>query len=237
MRSTSARPRTTSPVRTTPFVSRLSTTSSSDVSVVAKIARASSRVSGRRLILRRGGPRHGPPPPPALGRAPAEPGRASGLPAVVSIARRGGPRHGPPYPSTLGRAPAEPGRASGSAQDVSSHTRHEVVRRPWAGERQLVAVTGQARRGGARDLLEARQPRRRHQKRGVEHEPRGALDGVGGPAPRVVADAGERLERLLHVLAAAHERLAHGLLLLLLQHEKARARADPGRRSPRRLDP
>src|SRR5881409_3054597 len=191
MRSTPARPRTTSPVRTTPFVSRLSTTSSSDVSVVAKIARASSRVSGRRLILRRGGPRHGPPPPPALGRAPAEPGRASGLPAVVSIARRGGPRHGPPYPSTLGRAPAEPGRASGlpavvsiarrggprhgppypstlgrapaepgraseSAQDVSSHTRHEVVRRPWAGERQLVAVTGQARRGGARDLLEAR---------------------------------------------------------------------------------
>src|SRR5881296_2805710 len=173
MRSTPARPRTTSPVRTTPFVSRLSTTSSSDVSVVAKIARASSRVSGRRLILRRGG---APPPPPALGRAPAEPGRASGLPAVVSIARRGGPRHGPPYPSTLGRAPAEPGRASGSAQDVSSHTRHEVVRRPWAGERQLVAVTGQARRGGARDLLEARQPRRRQQKRGVEHEPRGALD-------------------------------------------------------------
>src|SRR2546429_6335265 len=33
---------------------------------------------------RRGGPRHGPPPPPTLGRAPAEPWRASGLIQDVS---------------------------------------------------------------------------------------------------------------------------------------------------------
>src|SRR5205823_4946461 len=37
------------------------------------------------LIGSRGGPRHGPPHPPTLGRAPAEPWRASGLPQEVSL--------------------------------------------------------------------------------------------------------------------------------------------------------
>src|SRR6266850_1528447 len=39
------------------------------------------------LIAHRGGPRHGPPHPPSLGRAPAQPGRASGLPQDVSSLR------------------------------------------------------------------------------------------------------------------------------------------------------
>src|SRR5437763_16725253 len=71
-------PSTTSPVSTTPFVRRLSTTSSSEVSVVAKIARASSPVRGRGLICCRGGggERAPPPPPPPPPPAPARPGPA-----------------------------------------------------------------------------------------------------------------------------------------------------------------
>src|SRR5580765_6913837 len=36
------------------------------------------------MVIRRGGPRHGPPPPPTLGRAPAQPWRASALALGVS---------------------------------------------------------------------------------------------------------------------------------------------------------
>jgi len=57
-------------------------------------------------------------------------------------------------------------------------------------KRQLVALTAQPRRGGARDLLEARGARRRQQEGGVQQQPRGALDGVGRPAARVVGDPG-----------------------------------------------
>src|SRR3989441_10857647 len=46
-------------------------------SVVA-CSRARTVSPSRARVMRRGGPRHGPPPPPTLGRAPAEPWRASG---------------------------------------------------------------------------------------------------------------------------------------------------------------
>src|SRR2546428_9246947 len=48
----------------------------------------------------------GPPKPPALGDAPAEPGRPSILPIVL------GGLDGPPKSPALGDAPAEPGRPS-----------------------------------------------------------------------------------------------------------------------------
>src|SRR2546428_7302635 len=57
-----------------------------------------SRPIGGRLICVCGGPRHGPPHPPALGRAPAQPGRPSGLPQDVSSFVVGGPPPGPPPP-------------------------------------------------------------------------------------------------------------------------------------------
>src|SRR2546425_11318878 len=53
------------------------------------------------LIDRRGGPRYGPPHPPALGRAPAQPGRAPGLTQEVSSLSAGGERVG-----LLGERPA-----------------------------------------------------------------------------------------------------------------------------------
>src|SRR2546427_7705548 len=45
---------------------------------------SSSTMRIRALIDRRGGPRYGPPHPPSLGRAPAQPWRASGLTQDVS---------------------------------------------------------------------------------------------------------------------------------------------------------
>src|SRR6266566_4357475 len=50
-------------------------------SATASTARSARRVG---LIDRRGGPRYGPPHPPSLGRAPAQPWRASGLTQDVS---------------------------------------------------------------------------------------------------------------------------------------------------------
>src|SRR6267143_5112222 len=78
------------------------------------------------FIVLRGAPRW-PPTPPALGRAAAEPWRASGSPQDVSSFYVG-PRHGPPHPPTLGPAAAEPWRASGSPPDVSSARRGEGCR-------------------------------------------------------------------------------------------------------------
>src|SRR6059036_1934585 len=50
------------------------------------------------LIVRRGGPRYGPPHPPALGRAPAQPWRASGLTQDGSSFVVGGPDMAPHTP-------------------------------------------------------------------------------------------------------------------------------------------
>src|SRR3989441_9429811 len=50
------------------------------------------------LIDRRGGPRDGPPRPPSLGRAPAQPWRASGLPQDVSSIVVRGPEMAPHAP-------------------------------------------------------------------------------------------------------------------------------------------
>src|SRR6059036_3414785 len=52
----------------------------------------------RWLIDRRGGPRYGPPHPPSLGRAPAQPWRASGLPHDGSSLVVGGPDMAPHTP-------------------------------------------------------------------------------------------------------------------------------------------
>src|SRR3989441_1819280 len=49
--------------------------------------RSTPRAAMRVLICLRGGPRHGPPHPPSLGRAPAQPWRASGLTQDVSSVR------------------------------------------------------------------------------------------------------------------------------------------------------
>src|SRR3989442_6347554 len=75
---------------------------------------------------RRGGPRHGPPassseggyaplglPRPSRGRAPAQPGRASGLPQDVSSIVVGGPPQGPPPPPPPRAPPPPRGRARG----------------------------------------------------------------------------------------------------------------------------
>src|SRR5262249_2414081 len=161
----------------------------------------------------------------------------------------GGPRHGPPDCSseggyaplglprpTLGRAPAQPWRASGPAYADSSNISDEVVRRPWAGERQLVPVTRQPRGRRARHLLETSETGRRQQECGVQHETRGAFDGILRPSPRVVRDTGERFERRLHVLPASRERFADRLLLLFLQDEKPGPGAHTGRRAPRAGD-
>src|SRR2546427_282534 len=57
-----------------------------------------SSPSGVALIGLRGGPRHGPPHPPSLGRAPAQPWRASGLAQDVSSIVVGGPDMAPHTP-------------------------------------------------------------------------------------------------------------------------------------------
>src|SRR3989454_10581279 len=102
--------------------------------------RSTPRAAMRVLIGLRGGPRHDPPHPPSLGRAPAQPWRASGLTQDVSSIVVGGPEMAPqplqakgampplglPRPS-LGRAPAPPWRASGLTQDAAS--------RPAVGQR------------------------------------------------------------------------------------------------------
>src|SRR5204863_5353433 len=60
------------------------------------------------IIDQRGGPRHGPPYPPTLGRAPAEPCRASEFAQARSSINVGGPRQGPPTPPTPGPPPPGP---------------------------------------------------------------------------------------------------------------------------------
>src|SRR5881398_126684 len=78
--------------------SSASTTSTGD-SARASNARESSATPAQTgstvLIDRRGGPRHGPPHPPSLGRAPAQPWRASGLAQDVSSIVVGGPDMAP----------------------------------------------------------------------------------------------------------------------------------------------
>src|SRR3989449_4396069 len=94
--------------------SSASTTSTVD-SARASNARESSATPAQTgstvLIDRRGGPRHGPPHPPALGRAPAQPWRASGLTQDVSSIVVGGPAPGPPPPPPPAPPPPRPGAA------------------------------------------------------------------------------------------------------------------------------
>src|SRR5438552_6399938 len=124
-------------------------------SATASTARNARRVG---LIDRRGGPRYGPPHPPSLGRAPAQPWRASALTQDVSSIVVGGPDMAPqPLQAkgampplglprlSLGRAPAQPWRASGLTRDVSSRSavgqRVELPgERRALGDRQLARV-------------------------------------------------------------------------------------------------
>src|SRR2546428_6130010 len=69
------------------------------------------------LIDRRGGPRYGPPHPPSLGRAPAQPWRASGLTQDVSSIVVGGPHIAPPPPPPPAPPPPPPRAAPGWHQD------------------------------------------------------------------------------------------------------------------------
>src|SRR5437867_12811217 len=66
------------------------------------------------LIDRRGGPRDGPPHPPSLGRAPAQPWRASGLAQDVSSIVVGGPPTAPPPPPPPVAPPPARGRPRAS---------------------------------------------------------------------------------------------------------------------------
>src|SRR5437870_5771840 len=91
--------------------SSASTTSTGD-SARASNARESSATPAQTgstvLIDRRGGPRYGPPHPPALGRAPAQPWRASGLTQDVSSIVVGGPAVAPPPPPPPRPPPRRP---------------------------------------------------------------------------------------------------------------------------------
>src|SRR5437867_10498700 len=75
-------------------------------SATASTARSARRVG---LIARRGGPRYGPPHPPSLGRAPAQPWRASALTQDVSLIVVGGPAMAPPPPPPSDAPPPRPG--------------------------------------------------------------------------------------------------------------------------------
>src|SRR5207249_11006745 len=83
------------------------------------------------LIDRRGGPRYGPPHPPSLGRAPAQPWRASGLTQdVSSMPPRGGRRAPRPVPrdglahAILQRDLRRKSRERPQAREIGTAARH-----------------------------------------------------------------------------------------------------------------
>src|SRR5881296_454156 len=117
-------------------------------------ARTSSRA---RLIDRRGGPRYGPPassseggyaplglPRPALGRAPAQPWRASGLTQDVSSIVVGGPDMAPQPLQAKGATP--PSDSPGQRSDAPRRSRGA----PRLDTGCLIALSGWAARRAAR---------------------------------------------------------------------------------------
>src|SRR5258705_12753728 len=86
----------------------------------------------------------GPPKPPALGDAPAQPGRPSTALRVSGASER------PPPPPTLATAPAEPGRCSTSAVgDLELDSTVERVTRVVGPRAHEVLPEAHARRAGA----------------------------------------------------------------------------------------
>src|SRR5436190_13527980 len=79
------------------------------------------RSTARALIDRRGGPRYGPPHPPSLGRAPAQPWRASGLTQDVSSVVVGGPDMAPQPLQAKGATP--PSDSPGQRSDAPRRSR------------------------------------------------------------------------------------------------------------------
>src|SRR5205814_2822793 len=71
------------------------------------------------IIDQRGGPRHGPPHPPTLGRAPAEPCRASEFAQARPSINVGGPPHDPPIPPPKAAPPPDPVPAGVSRNRVA----------------------------------------------------------------------------------------------------------------------
>src|SRR2546426_10004899 len=73
------------------------------------------------LIYHRVGPGHGPPHPPSLGRAPAQPWRASGVTQDVSSIVVGGPDMAPQPLQAKGAMP--PSDSPGHRSDAPRHSR------------------------------------------------------------------------------------------------------------------
>src|SRR5688500_12782159 len=164
----------TSPVTTTPLLSRLSTRSRSEPSAVSRIvSTVSSRGDGLTDDL-----------------------------SARSVAGMG-PCRGP------------------HRQCPSCQARDEVVGRPGAAQRERIAVWRQALRRFPGGGLEAREPGGCDEEGRVEDEASAHFSRIRRPAPRVVRERRQPLVRGLDTAAPLLERVTHGLLLLLLQEQKA----------------
>jgi len=118
--------------------------------------------------------------------------------------------------------------SSRSSARGSRDASDEVVGRPRP-RASARSRDGEARGGGARDLLEAREAPRREQKDGVQDQRAAPSTESGGGAARVGDVARDSKARPR--LRGRGERLAHRCWLLLLEHEEARAELTPASRA------